>query len=125
MELFHELEKSGHLYPYFDYAHGYGVPQAYYFLVNDKKPIRKTFEINETDSTFIVKALFEVSNNKDWVKDMNLLYYNIQGEDGVLLKYFVIKVQQTDVLEFEKKDYEGSGKKINIHFRGFTDSINF
>ncbi len=25
MQLFHEIEKSGHLYPYFDYAHGYGI----------------------------------------------------------------------------------------------------
>ncbi len=125
MELFYELEKSGHLYPYFDYAHGYGVPQASYFLITDKKPIHKTFEINERDSTFIVQALFESGNNKEWMQDMNLMYYNIQGEDGVLLKYFVVKVMQPDVLEFAKKDYEGSGKKINIHFRGFTDSINF
>ncbi len=27
-ELFQKLEQSGHLYPYYDYAHGYGVPQA-------------------------------------------------------------------------------------------------
>ncbi|MFK7924415.1 MAG: S8 family serine peptidase [Bacteroidia bacterium] len=27
-ELFLKLEQSGHLYPYYDYAHGYGVPQA-------------------------------------------------------------------------------------------------
>ncbi len=30
--LFHELEKGSDLYPYCDYAHGYGVPQASYFL---------------------------------------------------------------------------------------------
>ncbi len=33
MKVFSEMEKSGHLYPYFDYAHGYGVPQASYFTV--------------------------------------------------------------------------------------------
>ncbi|HYW95306.1 MAG TPA: hypothetical protein VE870_06955, partial [Bacteroidales bacterium] len=38
MKVFTELEKSGHLYPYYDYAHGYGVPQAVYFLGNHKKP---------------------------------------------------------------------------------------
>jgi hypothetical protein len=36
MELFREIEKSGDLYPYFDYAHGYGVPQAGYFFDNNK-----------------------------------------------------------------------------------------
>ncbi len=27
-----EMRKSGHLYPYYDYAHGFGVPQASYFF---------------------------------------------------------------------------------------------
>ena len=31
MMLYREICKSGHLYPYYDYAHGYGVPQADYF----------------------------------------------------------------------------------------------
>lgn len=31
MELFNEIEKSSHLYPYFDYAHGFGIPQAGHF----------------------------------------------------------------------------------------------
>lgn len=33
MELFRTLEQSGRLYPYFDYAHGYGLPQAAKCLV--------------------------------------------------------------------------------------------
>lgn len=36
-EVLDEMRKSGHLYPYFDYAHGYGVPQASYFI-NYEKP---------------------------------------------------------------------------------------
>src|SRR5690606_29688447 len=34
MEIFRLIEKSAHLYPYYDYAHGYGVPQAGYFFRN-------------------------------------------------------------------------------------------
>jgi hypothetical protein len=30
--LYEHLIKSGSLYPYFDYAHGYGIPQANYFI---------------------------------------------------------------------------------------------
>jgi serine protease AprX len=125
MQLFAELEKSGHLYPYFDYAHGYGVPQASYFVYDEKKAIQKTFEVIEEDDKYIVKALNEVTNNKHWLKDMNLMFYNIQGQDKVLEKYFVVKVFQTNVLEFDKDDFEKSGKTINIHFRGFTDQIKF
>ncbi len=32
MELFKEIEKSGDLYPYYDYLNGFGVPQASYFI---------------------------------------------------------------------------------------------
>ena len=31
-QVYHEIQKSAHLYPYFDYAHGHGIPQAAYFL---------------------------------------------------------------------------------------------
>ena len=36
-ELLKRIEQSGDLYPYFDYAHGYGVPQATAFLQDQPK----------------------------------------------------------------------------------------
>ncbi len=32
MELFRRIEEAGHLYPYYDYAHGYGIPRPDPFL---------------------------------------------------------------------------------------------
>jgi hypothetical protein len=53
MEVFREIEKSGHLYPYFDYAHGFGVPQASYFTVG--KPIATaSFTFSEDDENLII-----------------------------------------------------------------------
>src|SRR5690606_11480520 len=50
MELFELIEKSGDLYPYYDYAHGYGVPQASAFF-DDLIVIRDTtFKVERTDS---------------------------------------------------------------------------
>ncbi|MBL4702913.1 MAG: S8 family serine peptidase, partial [Flavobacteriales bacterium] len=43
------IEKSGDLYPYYDYAHGYGVPQAYRFLKDSELP--ESFD----DSLFIIQ----------------------------------------------------------------------
>jgi subtilisin family serine protease len=38
-KLWHEIRKSGSLYPYFDYAHGFGIPRAsYFFFEDDKSP---------------------------------------------------------------------------------------
>jgi len=48
-ELLKEIEKSGDLYPYFDYAHGYGVPQASHFMS------AKNTRYTAADSVFSVK----------------------------------------------------------------------
>ena len=37
MEIFKMVERSGSLFPYFDYAHGFGVPKASFFLKPKKK----------------------------------------------------------------------------------------
>lgn len=44
--------RSGDLWPYFDYAHGYGVPQPY-FLFKDTLPNHPTLEISETETDVI------------------------------------------------------------------------
>jgi serine protease AprX len=54
MEVFSELEKSGHLHPYFDYAHGYGLPKASYFLF--EKPVSSsTFDVIEDENSISIK----------------------------------------------------------------------
>lgn len=35
-DLWSEIQQSATLYPYYDYSHGYGVPQASYFIQSDK-----------------------------------------------------------------------------------------
>ncbi len=50
MELFRQLQQSGRLYPYFDYAHGYGLPQARAFL-GPAPAVAPTFDFVRQDST--------------------------------------------------------------------------
>ena len=54
MKVYHEIQKSGHLYPYFDYAHGYGVPQAGYFTGCITEPVATFFFAEDNDSIHIV-----------------------------------------------------------------------
>lgn len=57
MEVFESLEKSSHLYPYFDYAHGYGLPKASYFL-NDgffSELSNSTFKVIEDENNISIK----------------------------------------------------------------------
>ncbi|WP_162910566.1 S8 family serine peptidase [Hymenobacter oligotrophus] len=55
MELFHVLEQSGRLYPYFDYAHGYGLPQAVKCLQPSAATARPTLDaVTTTEGVEVV-----------------------------------------------------------------------
>ncbi|NVO21094.1 MAG: S8 family serine peptidase [Bacteroidetes bacterium] len=133
MVLFHEIEKSGSLFPYFDYAHGFGVPQAAYFVSRDKKFIEPTFTIVETtDSVNIVvrKDLIrkadetaEDSHDNDLIGE-KYLYYNIMNSKGVLDSYYVVKVSEPNVVNLMRSNYT-SGETLNVHYQGYTLSYKF
>ncbi len=55
MEILQLIEKSGHLYPYFDYSHGYGVPRASYFFKEVKSDIEYSPEISRLGDSFKVE----------------------------------------------------------------------
>lgn len=84
MQLFDLIEQSGHLYPYFDYAHGFGIPQANYFLDSAR------FEVQE-DSSRIRIALepiktFDVSVGKSTI-EVTILDDFFQDNDNVIVDY--------------------------------------
>lgn len=79
-QLLEEIEKSANHYPYYDYAFGYGVPQAGYF----------------TDGKKEEKTAFTMTEDKDYLyiipvdsKNTGKLFYNIQNGDGTLDFYDV------------------------------------
>ena len=112
MELMREIEKSADLYPYFDYAHGYGVPQAEYFIYTEKEPKTKSFEfINENN---------EITIKVKMVSD-KYLYYNIADKKGVIEKYAVLNVYQNKVISLSL-DKITKGNTINVHYMGYTNS---
>ena len=106
-----EIEKSADLYPYFDYAYGYGVPQAAYFT-NDLKPAERSFNlVQEKDGVKI--AIPKVIENQD-------VFINVEGADGVLLGYYKVSPDSTGI-KLNNNDF-GEGKKLNVSYNGFYDS---
>jgi serine protease AprX len=124
MEMFREIEKSGHLYPYFDYAHGYGIPQASYFLEKNKPEPKRTFDFIVTDSILSVIVKPDIFNNTELLTGNDILYYHIRGNDGVLRKYFVIKVEEKEAVRINSSEFS-TGDKLVVHFRDFTDAFIF
>jgi len=78
MDLFSEIEKSGNLYPYYDYAHGYGVPQAGYFTDTMKlDQIDVTFSFDqEEDVLKVIIADNIFSINDEVVVNYDSFFYN-------------------------------------------------
>ena len=106
-----EIEKSADLYPYFDYAFGYGVPQAAYFT-NELKPAERSFNlVQEKDGVRI--DIPEVIENQD-------VFINVEDADGVLLGYYKVRPAAAGI-DLKNKDF-GEGKKLNVSYNGFYDS---
>ena len=106
-----EIEKSADLYPYYDYAFGYGVPQAAYF----------------TGDLELAKRSFNLVQEKDGVRiavprvlEGEYMFINVEDKDGVLVGYYQAVPDSTGII-LKNKDF-GTGKKLNVSYNGFYDS---
>ena len=79
LQLKREIEKCAELYPYYDYAVGYGVPQAGRFLNPSLHQPEKTFDITQNG-----KSLYITPHNYALG---DALHYHIRRADGRLYTY--------------------------------------
>jgi subtilisin family serine protease len=119
MKLLKELCQSGDLYPYYDYAHGYGVPQFSYFLSQKKREHIKRLKYEIHDD--YIKIRFK---NLKGLKSYpySYLFYHIAGPDGVLSEYAVVEPEPGGEFDIHFEN-EYSGYKLRIHFAGNTTEI--
>lgn len=136
MELFKAIEESGHLAPYYDYVHGYGIPQADKFL--GEKKVDTTFVFEESKEavsvaladTFVLKRTFfdpfesvSTEGSGGYEGPKRNLYYHVSYPDGLLKKYgVVLGIDKRPLVLVRGLDYE-KGELVRIHFEGFTDTI--
>lgn len=117
MELFKLIEQSGDLYPYFDYAHGYGVPQASRVIYKNKVPPPTFAFVLSTERISVYLRDFKFS--ADERTSQLLLYYNIMDADGFIEEFHVLIVYQGEALSIPLSRF-APGQKLNVHFRGYT-----
>ncbi|MBO6518243.1 MAG: S8 family serine peptidase [Bacteroidia bacterium] len=143
MKLFHEVEKSGDLYPYFDYAHGYGVPQADYFFTWPSAP-KPTFKLKETGTSITVERL-DTSNLESssgeavhYTQWPDYVFYHVENKKNYLDKYFVINpatswtdkkgvyddyiTEAPSPLVILKKDY-AKPFTLRVFYKGYVEEI--
>lgn len=126
MELFNSIEKSGHLYPYFDYAHGFGIPQADK-LLSDQQEHEPTFDFviinDEVKVVLREKYSYSLEEKSMGYSSRRNFYYKIEDATGAILRYSVLLAEQKEMLHFNVSQLS-KGETLTIHFEGYTGSMD-
>lgn len=116
MEMFDAIEKSADLYPYFDYAFGYGVPQASYFVGRHQEADAPTFSFGQNDSMVVIRSTGAY-------KDVQL-FLNVQNDKGEIEEYQVLTLSEFDsnatFSVFKSSLYK---RTLNVSLKGYCDSF--
>jgi subtilisin family serine protease len=120
-EIMDMVQKSGHLYPYYDYAHGYGMPQASYFF-GEKDAMVKTFDFVQHGDTITIEltdSIFTtpVSTREDY------LYVHLADSTGVLKKYAIVKVTDMQVAHYPIHLFKEK-KILRVYYKGYNASFS-
>ena len=127
MQLFHEIEMSGHLYPYFDFAHGYGIPQAKYFT-DTSRTIEPTFDfvIINDQIKVVLREKFSYPDQEIALgyKAQRNLFYKVTDKYGSIKSYTVFLAGRKEMLNLQAQDFQ-EGDEVTVHFEGYTSKLDF
>lgn len=117
MQLFSEIEKSASLYPYYDYVHGYGIPQASWFTEKTKTESEPTVEAVFNNGVIVLNLLIDDTAK---IPMDSYLYYHLANAKGQLIKYVVISVfQKNDIATIYPEEYPDA-VTLRVHYNGYT-----
>lgn len=120
MQLMDSLQKASSLYPYYDYAHGYGTPQASYFF--DTLTVQEpTFVVTRLDNSAVI-TLAEKFKPVCGSEAFPKLYYCMEDERGRIYKYFVLELRDGNPITIKENDLR-EGVKINVFYKGYYATL--
>lgn len=115
MDMKAEIEQSADLYPYYDYAFGYGVPQASYF-VEEKQAIQPTFKFVDFGESI---NIYPTKPNKEAI-----IFFNSQWKDSKKLERYdqvlIPKVDSNKYIAIHKSCL--TNRILNVCYDGYVDS---
>ncbi|MFN3554663.1 MAG: S8 family serine peptidase [Bacteroidales bacterium] len=112
---------SASLYPYYDYAHGFGIPQASWFLADTLETenyAEPTFKIIESSDQIRIVI------NDDYLFDYGCgwferyFYYHIQEANGRITNYFVLDTTEKELLTLHRRNFP-AGQQLHFFYRGY------
>ena len=125
MDLFHQIEESGHLYPYYDYAVGYGIPQASYFIDQIGVP-GDNFNAEITGDTLVIHVTNTLNEHPKAGQHLtnDQLYFHFADANGKLLKYWVREVRSGEQWRFPLGEFAQETKEVRIYLNGDYEVLN-
>ena len=127
MELFNAIEKSSHLYPYFDYAHGFGIPQASKIISEPVSP-EPTFDfvIVNNNIKVVLREQYSYAETEHALgyDSRRNFYYKIEDKDGMIKNYFVLIADRKEMMHVYAEDFK-PGDVLTVHFEGYTNVLDF
>lgn len=118
------IRHSGHLYPYYDYAHGYGVPMAGYFYRENYSPA-KSFTLTKQDSAIMFTVEAGADTLCTRIED-RLLFFHVEDSSGRIVDYSVYEVNQKKLaLYFGPGLPEYRGYKLCAWYKSYYAEIDF
>lgn len=116
MELFDALQRSADLYPYCDYAFGYGVPQAGYFLNKQEEKATPTFRFEAQSPSRVSIIPLKADTN------VHVFYKDIDDATGRIIMYGKRTVALFDTSM--SLDIDG-GHHLVVLMNGYMDEYRF
>lgn len=122
MQLMDSLRRSASLYPYYDYSHGYGVPQATYFFDTLAAP-PATFTIERVDNSakIVISEKFRASLDDEKAA---LLFYSLQDENGKIYKYEAWDMRRASKIVIHESELR-AGVSIHVSYKGYYAALTF
>lgn len=110
------IEQSADLYPYYDYAFGYGVPQASFFTDPQKRNIEKqpTFEFKDFGKYVVIHAFNQNRGENDVITTTRVIDGEVSQESET----------KEDVVLFKIQDHNGLVKQyVNLNIDSLNDRM--
>ncbi len=106
MDIFNLIQNSGHLYPYYDFAHGYGIPKASKIL-SEEAPGKIQSENNLIVNLKPGQIEIEIAESGDALKGASqYLYFNLRDGKNNIVRYGIYQIQGglPVIIEFKESE---------------------
>ncbi len=122
-KLWEEIRKSGSLYPYFDYAHGFGIPRAsYFFFEDEEKPnvysVQFTLDSLNCNNVLTISRTDTIEIQENYTSPVAFIQF-IKAT-GEVFKYNVSRPQNKVIASIPAEEFKGCKLRV-VYDRHFFE----